>query len=132
MARRLIVLWMVLLLPVTAHRVFIWQNNLSLWANAVQEAPLKPRSLINYAEMLDRIGETDQALGYFRKAFEVTRWRTDQRSSISRLYAAADLVHVLAARREYAEVWKVLQASGCKETRKGNRIDWVCQSTRWW
>lgn len=132
MAKRLILIWVLFLLPSTGHRVFVWGNNLTLWADAAQVSPVKPRSLINYAEMLDRKGDADQALIYFRRAFAATTWRTDQRSNISKLYAATDLVHVLAARREYAEMWKILQESGCTETRKGNRIDWVCKTTQWW
>lgn len=132
MAKRLTIIWILFLLPVTFSRVLVWRNNLPLWANAARVSPVKPRSLINYAEMLDRAGQADKALDYFRRAFAATQWRTDQRSSISKLYAATDLVHVLAARKEYSEMWKVLQASGCKETRKGNRIDWVCHSTEWW
>src|SRR3990167_6415708 len=60
----LLLVWAVL----TADRVTVWTSDLTLWADAVAQAPRRPRPWVNYGVALSAAGETDRAIAAYQRA----------------------------------------------------------------
>ena len=52
----------------TARQIEVWRSPLTLWANAIEQAPDKPRPVINYAVALMTAGRFEEADRWFVRA----------------------------------------------------------------
>lgn len=79
----------------------VWRSDVTLWANAVQHAPLKPRPALNYGAALLLDGQTVKGIWYLRHADRLSRQAhipaIDARETQAK--AAANLSALLAVMR---------------------------------
>lgn len=81
----------------TAARAQDWTSEQRLWLSAVQEAPSKPRPLINFANTLVRTSP-DLAATYYEDAIALTQQpgRTKAERTVGRAIARANMALLLA------------------------------------
>ena len=71
--RGAVVAIMVSLPVITAARVHVWGDPLTIWAEAMRHSPEKPRPWMNYGVALTREGQTDRAAWAFTEALELAQ-----------------------------------------------------------
>lgn len=105
--------WVAILAVVAHSRVAtVWPNNVTLWADAYQAAPSRPRVLLNYGAALDRAGRPEEALRFYFEAVRLMPFRRDAHISAYRQLAAANIA-VSQARVSPAVTAAGLKAAGC-------------------
>lgn len=110
---RLVWCWLLTLSLVSANRVGVWENNDTLWLDAVIKSPSKPRANINYGEIQLQKGHYLQAEYYFTKAATLAHARPDQRAGVSTLYALINLAQVQSLQGRYQQMAATLTRLGC-------------------
>ena len=105
--RCLWIVWSVWIVLATQHRVEVFQTDHSLWADAVQKAPFKPRPWINYAHELEKAGHYPEALVGFLYASDLASRRVNQYPTIASV-AQAGVIRVLLAQGRLEEADKYM------------------------
>ena len=102
----LVSLWLVFLIGQTLAQGVVWQSDMTVWENAVQQAPRKPRALINYAVTLEAAGRLSDALSYYQRGYREMEQRVFTRDD-ARMFARAGLIRTLTklGRLDEAATW---------------------------
>lgn len=117
---------------VSASRGLVWQTNETLWLDAVQKAPYKPRALINYGETIEWRGAVEPALLLYKRAYAAIRWRQDHRTAVSKYYIVQDMTHNYLVQDRPEELWSLMADAGCdQEDLPTGEVKWTCHVSRW-
>lgn len=88
---------LLLLASVTRARVWVWHDERTIWEDAIQYAPQKPRVLLNYGRQLEAIGDRDGARTLYYRALAASF--RPQQSEYTRRFAKSaalsNLSHLL-------------------------------------
>ena len=101
------IVWFVWIILATLQRVEVFQTDQSLWTDAVQKAPYKPRPWINYAHELEKAQRYPEALVGFLYASDLASRRVNQQPMIASA-AQAGVIRVLLAQGRLEEADKYM------------------------
>lgn len=105
-------------------RVWVWQDDVTLWRDAIRKSPARARAHLLYGMALERRGFVTTAEEEYRMALYLTVNRASQRMRGEQLSAGLHLAERLSKRRAYQEMQEVLAFVGCSPTEQ--RMTWNC------
>lgn len=92
-----------LLASVTRARVWVWHDERTIWADALSQAPNKPRPLLNLGRMLERDGDYQGARTLYYRALAASfrPEHSEYTRRFAKSAAQSNLAHLLVMQQEY-------------------------------
>lgn len=102
--------WLVCLCLSTAYHNRVWTSEITLWHQAVQQAPMKPRPLINLSRAFEQRGYDDAAVALTMRAINAATdvRRSPYQRAYSRTAGLSNLGHLYAKHSDPTRALAVL------------------------
>tara|TARA_B100000959_G_C14980373_1_gene623211 strand:+ start:435 stop:2549 length:2115 start_codon:yes stop_codon:yes gene_type:complete len=95
----------VILSSLTIQRNFVWKDEVSLWSDAAEKSPLKPRPFNNLGEAYEKIADYQKAIHFLKKAVSLAPDFDYAHNNLGTVYGKLNQFDL--AIKEYLHVLKV-------------------------
>ena len=97
----------------THQRLAVWQSDLTLWKDAAEKSPMKPRPVMDYGRALEMVGDFEGARQKFQETIPLAfDWRRGERNNRFAVAAAeTNIAHIYLRTGHDAEALKILKGT---------------------